>query len=122
MKQHCVIGGRLLSHSPSGILRTAEAIARSHHERWDGSGYPEGLCGEDIPESARLVAVLDAFDALTTDRPYRRALSNEEALHVLQQGRGTQFEPRVLDAFLESFQAMAAIQRECAEGGSGSGP
>jgi putative two-component system response regulator len=77
----------------------AATIARSHHERWDGTGYPDGLAGEEIPIAARIVAVADVYDALVTNRPYRDALSETEAIHEIDSGKGTQFDPRVVEAF-----------------------
>lgn len=83
---------------------------RHHHERWDGTGYPDGLAGEAIPLGARIIAVADAFDAMTSDRPYRQALSHEVAIEELWRGRGSQFDERVVDAFLAS-QSVAAPAR-----------
>lgn len=100
MKAHPTIGAQLLSGGGSELLQMAEKIARSHHERWDGKGYPDGLAGEDIPLAARIVSVVDAFDAMTNDRPYRSALSEQEALDAIRAGRGTQFCPRVANAFI----------------------
>jgi len=76
-------------------------IPSFHHERWDGSGYPRGLRGEEIPLAARIFAVIDTWDAVLSDRPYRRALPVEEARRILQEGKGTQFDPRVVDVFLK---------------------
>ena len=76
-------------------------IIRHHHERWDGSGYPDGLVGEAIPLGARIIAVADVYDAMTSDRPYRRALSHEVAVSELVRGSGTQFDATVVEAFLE---------------------
>jgi len=81
-------------------MRMAEEIALSHHEWWNGAGYPQGLRGEAIPLSARIVAVADVFDALAHDRPYRPALSQERALEHIERGKGTHFEPAVVAAFL----------------------
>lgn len=78
----------------------AEEIALTHHERWDGHGYSPGLGGEDIPLPSRILAVADTFDAMTHDRPYRRALSVDTALEEIARQRGTQFDPRVVDAFM----------------------
>lgn len=112
MKRHSAIGADLLSGSSSDILQAAETVARFHHERWDGKGYPEGLSDDEIPLSARVVAVVEVFDALTSDRPYREAVPHDEALAVMQEERGAQFDPKILDAFVESFDEMAAIRRE----------
>jgi HD-GYP domain-containing protein (c-di-GMP phosphodiesterase class II) len=83
------------------FVQTAYHIARYHHERWDGKGYPEGLVGETIPLEARIMAVADVYDALVSERVYKKALPKEEALRIMKEGRGTQFDPDVLDAFLE---------------------
>ena len=99
VKKHAKLGGDLLAEANSPLLWLAEQVARYHHERWDGTGY-EGLKGEEIPMAARVVAVADAFDALTHDRPYRKALSVEAAIQEIKDERGHQFDPRVVDAFL----------------------
>lgn len=97
MKQHSEIGARIAS-SVAELRHIPDAIIR-HHERWDGKGYPDGITGEDIPLFCRIVAIADAFDAMTNDRPYRRALSYEEALGELQQNAGTQFDSELIDRF-----------------------
>lgn len=106
MKRHTVIGAHLLTGGQSELVRLAETIARSHHERWDGTGYPEGLEAEAIPLAGRIVAVADAFDAMTHVRPYRSALSLEEALSEILQGRGGQFAPEVADAMLSHTEEL----------------
>lgn len=103
MKQHAEIGARILSGSRSKLLQMAETIALSHHERWDGRGYPHGLAGDDIPLIGRIVAVADVFDALTHARPYKTAWTYEAALAELRAQRGAQFDPRVVDAALRVF-------------------
>jgi putative two-component system response regulator len=103
VKTHTTLGARLLSESGSRVLQMASVIAAAHHERWDGTGYPAGLAGEDIPLAARVVAVADVFDALTHDRPYKSLWPVEQAISEIQQGAGTQFDPRVVDAFLETL-------------------
>jgi putative two-component system response regulator len=100
LKRHTVIGAEILSGSLSPLLRLAEAIALTHHERWDGRGYPYGLEGEQIPLAGRIVAVADAFDALTHDRPYKPAWTIEQAVEEIARQRGRQFDGRVVDAFL----------------------
>ena len=99
MKSHTTLAYELLSGIP--FLRSAIDIPYAHHERWDGTGYPRGLKGEEIPIGARLFAVVDVYDALTSDRPYRRAWSREKALAYIRDNAGTHFDPRVVDAFLE---------------------
>lgn len=100
VKAHTVIGARILSGSRFDILRLAEQIALSHHERWDGNGYPQGLSRDRIPMPGRVVAVADVFDALTHARPYKPAWSWDEAVAEIESQRGRQFDPRVVDAFL----------------------
>jgi response regulator RpfG family c-di-GMP phosphodiesterase len=94
-----VLGARVLAHGASDLLETAEAIARHHHERWDGGGYPEGLAGEAIPIAARLVHVADVFDILVHERPYKESWTVEAAAEEIRRGAGTQFDPEVVRAF-----------------------
>ena len=100
MQRHTIIGFDLLSDTASPELRLAADIALCHHERWDGDGYPHGLRGFDIPLGARVVAVADVFDALTHDRPYKKAWPVAAALEHLADARWTHFDPVVVDAFL----------------------
>jgi putative two-component system response regulator len=100
MKAHTTMGAKLLSRARYPLLQMAEAIALSHHERWDGSGYPQGLEGESIPLPARIVAVADAFDAMTHARPYQPARAAEDALAEIERCAGAQFDPRCVEAFL----------------------
>lgn len=99
MRMHPAIGARIVE--PIRFLADAVEIVRSHHERWDGRGYPSRLAGEEIPAAARVFAVVDSFDAMTSDRPYRRALPLERAVDEIREGAGTQFDPTVVIAFLE---------------------
>ncbi len=121
VKAHTVIGARILSGSRFDILRLAEQVALSHHERWDGKGYPQGLSRDRIPLPGRIVAVADVFDALTHARPYKPAWPWEEAVAEVEAQRGRQFDPQVVDAFLklvargELRQALADIEDEKAE-------
>jgi HD domain len=109
MREHPAIGLRILEGVPH--MDVVRAVVYSHHERWDGAGYPEGLKGEHIPLAARVFAAVDAFDAITTDRPYRAAVSLEEALHRLRGQRGTQFAPDAVEAIhLVERGRLAAIQ------------
>jgi HD-GYP domain-containing protein (c-di-GMP phosphodiesterase class II) len=123
MKSHTEIGHKILSRSHRPLMKVAANIARQHHERWDGRGYPDGLSGEDIHIHGRLVAVVDVFDALTSDRCYRPAMRLDEALKIMADGRGTQFDPRLLDLFfanMDEFSQLmernfnAAVMREVA--------
>lgn len=99
MQDHCWVGARLLSGSPHPLLREARKIALSHHERWDGTGYPQGLAGDDIPLCARITAVADTYDSVTQMRSYRGVQDHESAVEIVSEGRGTQFDPEVVDAF-----------------------
>jgi putative nucleotidyltransferase with HDIG domain len=100
MKTHTTKGAKIIEHIPD--LRQALPIVRSHHERWDGHGYPDGLKGEDIPRLARIVAVANAFDAMVFDSPYRRALPVEIAFAEIEKQRAGQFDPDVVTAFLQA--------------------
>jgi HD-GYP domain-containing protein (c-di-GMP phosphodiesterase class II) len=99
VKTHAVLGARVLADSGSELLGVAEQIARSHHERWDGDGYPDGLAGDAIPLVARIVGVADVFDVLVHERPYKEAWTVEDAAHEIRSGAGTQFDPDVVAAF-----------------------
>jgi hypothetical protein len=99
VKSHAVLGARVLAEGDSELLRVAEQIARSHHERWDGEGYPDGLAGDAIPLVARLVGGADVFDVLVHERPYKEAWTVEEAANEIRTGAGTQFDPEVVGAF-----------------------
>jgi len=99
MRAHTAIGAQILSGSEFEILQTAERIAASHHERWDGGGYPRGLAGEQIPLAGRLVALADVFDALVHERPYKPAWPLEQAIEEILSLRGTHFDPDVVAAF-----------------------
>ena len=101
MKSHTLIGSRILSGGRSDLLRMAEEIALSHHERWDGRGYPFGLSGEAVPLTGRIVALADVFDALTQDRPYKQAWTSQEALAEIKGLAGTHFDPALVDLALE---------------------
>jgi len=102
VRAHPEIGARMVSLD--GALQAALPAVLYHHERWDGAGYPTGKAGEEIPLEARVLAVADAFDAMTSDRPYRRALSRAEALAEVERCAGTQFDPQIARVFLELFE------------------
>jgi putative two-component system response regulator len=105
MEKHAKIGHDILAGSELDLLELAATIAATHHERVDGTGYPLGLEGDEIPLEGRIVAVVDVYDALTSDRPYRGALDHAEAVSLLREGRGLQFDPLVVDAFLDAIGA-----------------
>ncbi len=111
MRQHPRIGHELLSDSQNRFIQTGAMIALRHHERYDGTGYPDGLAGEAIPIEARIVAVADVFDALLSPRPYKPAWSIDEALEYLQAQRGRHFDPRCVDALLASRERLQEICR-----------
>ena len=112
MKTHTVIGASILRNSDSDMMQLAEEIARSHHEWWNGSGYPDGLCAKAIPPAARIVAIVDVYDALTHDRVYRPALPESEALSMIKQGRYTHFDPELLDMFLSALPAIRELAQD----------
>ena len=112
MKKHTTIGGQLLGSSNACLLQMAKEIALSHHEKWDGSGYPAGLAGEAIPESGRIVALADVYDALVMDRVYRPAIPEPEALSMMTSNRGTHFDPRIFDRFVALLPKIRRIKQE----------
>lgn len=113
MERHTVIGHEILANSESDLLRIAATIALTHHERYDGTGYPRGLTGEEIPLEGRITAVADVFDALLSDRCYRPALAVDDAVAVFREGRGTHFDPRIVDVLLDHLDETLTL-RECA--------
>jgi len=106
MKQHPQIGADILDNSSSSLIQLAHSVALYHHEKWDGSGYPRGLKGEDIPIEARIVAVADVFDALTNKRPYKEAWSVEDTLKEIKEQSGRHFDPEVVDALSTSLDEI----------------
>jgi putative two-component system response regulator len=114
MQRHTEMGARILHGSPSEVLQVGEEIALSHHEKWDGSGYPLGLSGDGIPLAGRICTVADVFDALTSDRRYRDALPNSAVYDMLQKLRGSHFDPPIVDAFLAHRDDIELIQRDAA--------
>jgi putative two-component system response regulator len=109
MQTHTVIGANILRGSEAPLLQLAEVIALSHHERWDGTGYPHRTAGEDIPLAGRIVAVADAFDALTNDRPYRKAQTIDAGMREINRHRGTQFDPQIVDALEQALLAEVEV-------------
>lgn len=118
IKKHPVIGAEILGGSNIPLLQLASSIALSHHEKWDGTGYPYGLAGRAIPEVARIVAIVDVYDALSYDRVYRKAFAEDEVMDIMDSGRGSHFDPDLFDCFLK---VLPAFRREKAimEAGKG---
>jgi len=99
MRRHCEIGYRIARSTPE-LAHIADYIL-THHERWDGKGYPQGLAGKQIPLLSRILAVADSYDAMVNDRYYRKALSQETAINEIKKGSGTQFDPEIVEIFLK---------------------
>ncbi|MCU1717686.1 two-component system response regulator [Pseudomonas sp. 5P_3.1_Bac2] len=115
MSQHPVIGARIIGQHPSGLLKLAASIALNHHEKWDGSGYPNGLSGEQIPHAARIVAIADVYDALTSTRPYKRAWSVDEALALIRRESGKHFDPQLVELFITCMPTIIEVQNQWAD-------
>ena len=111
MRSHTIIGAKILEKSSSDIVQLAEVIALTHHEKWDGSGYPVGLKEKEIPLPGRIVAVSDVFDALQSIRPYKKAFPIDETLAIMTAGRGVHFDPEVLDVFFSLLDRILEIQK-----------
>lgn len=112
MRSHAYIGYKILSKSQTPLFNMAADIALHHHERWDGTGYPKQLVAEQIPESARIVAIADVFDALTMKRPYKQSWPVEDAFDYIEQHAGSHFEPRLVDCFLSIKAEILAIKQQ----------
>jgi putative two-component system response regulator len=117
IKKHTTIGAELLSGSDISLLSMAKDIALSHQEKWDGSGYPHGLKGEAIPESARIVAIIDVYDALVHKRIYRPPLPEEEAMRIITNDKGIHFDPRIFDAFIRVLPKLRQVRMEVQDEG-----
>ncbi len=123
MKKHTIYGDNIIESILKGVVdedyyAMAKDVSRHHHERWDGRGYPDGLSGEAIPLSARVMAVADVFDALVTPRPYKPAFPTEEAFKILQESSGTQFDPRCIEAFMDNKDFVLKIFEELSDDGT----
>jgi putative two-component system response regulator len=115
MKTHAAIGGKLLEGDDSALMRIAREIALTHHEKWDGSGYPGGLTGEAIPQSGRIAALADVFDALTSVRPYKKAWTIEAAVGYIEENSGKHFDPELVAVFPRELPGIVAIRERFAE-------
>ncbi len=111
IKRHTTIGAEILSKSPSSLIQAGETIALNHHERWDGSGYPKGISGEQIPLAARFCALADVFDALTTPRPYKKEISMEDASRLVVGASGSLFDPQLTQVFEEEFSGLLRVKK-----------
>lgn len=109
MKTHTLIGYRILSTIDHPIFQLASTVALNHHENWDGSGYPNGLKGEEIPLEARIVSLIDVFDALLSDRVYRPAWKEEEVVKYIKENVGKKFDPKVVKVFFDSYEEIRKI-------------
>ena len=117
MRQHPEIGAGIIGEHDSDLLRLARSIALTHHERWDGTGYPNGLRGEEIPVEGRIVAIADVFDALTSVRPYKPAWSIDDAVELLRREKGGQFDPQLVELFLGCLPDILAVRERWADAG-----
>src|SRR5690606_20482391 len=115
MKRHAEIGAEIIGDDGSDLLKMAREVALYHHERWDGSGYPHGLRGEEIPLSARIAALADVFDALTSERPYKPAWTVEQAVDLIREQSGKQFDPNLVSAFLRCLPEILAVRERWLE-------
>jgi putative two-component system response regulator len=115
MRSHTTIGADIIGEHDSTLLKLARSVALSHHEKWDGSGYPNGLKGEEIPLAGRIVAIADVFDALTSERPYKKAWSVEEAVAHMNASSGTHFEPELIECFNQVLPEILEIKEQWAE-------
>ncbi len=112
MKKHTTFGASILEGASSSFLKLGREIALTHHERWDGSGYPNGLKGTDIPVAGRITALVDVFDALTSKRPYKPPFPVEQSFQIIREGRGSHFDPQVVDAFFAQREQILKIREE----------
>ncbi|NNF14090.1 MAG: response regulator [Gemmatimonadetes bacterium] len=112
MNTHTTIGGQILAGSTSPVIQMGERVALTHHERWNGEGYPHRIAKEEIPIEARICSVVDFFDALTMDRPYRKAVPNDEVVKMIASESGTSFDPSVVEIFMDVREEIEEIQRE----------
>ena len=115
MKQHTIIGARILSGSELPLLIAASDIAIAHHEHWNGQGYPRGISGMDIPKAARIVSILDVYDALVNERVYRKAMFDKDALKLIENGNNKQFNPDLYKVFISVLPELRDIRMQVPE-------
>ncbi|MCK4709337.1 MAG: HD domain-containing protein, partial [Gammaproteobacteria bacterium] len=115
MKTHTTIGGRLLEGDDSSLMHMAHEIALTHHERWDGKGYPAGLEGNSIPQTGRITALADVFDALTSERPYKKAWAVDAAVTLIRENSGKQFDPELVEVFTRELPGILKIHQQFSE-------
>ncbi|WP_028582039.1 HD-GYP domain-containing protein [Desulfogranum japonicum] len=115
MKSHCAIGADVIGFDDSDLLRLAREIALTHHEKWNGRGYPHGLIGDNIPLPGRIVAITDVFDALTSDRPYKKAWPTDSAVELLHKEAGEHFDPQLIPLFIQSLPEIIKVKERYAE-------
>lgn len=112
MKDHTIIGEDILANHPSQVIQLASRVARNHHEKWDGTGYPDKLHGENIPFECRIICVADVFDALTSNRPYKKAWPIEKAISTIEELSGKHFEPEIVKVFKKSIEEIIAVMQK----------
>ena len=112
MRSHCEIGAHIIGSDSSELLQMARVTAMTHHEKWNGSGYPNELKGEDIPRVGRIVAIADVFDALTSERPYKKAWSVEDAVALLEKEAGEHFDPKLVPLFINALPEVLKIKEQ----------
>ncbi len=115
MRKHSMIGASIIGKHDNELLETARIIALTHHEKWDGSGYPRGLKGEEIPIVGRIVGLCDVFDALTTKRPYKNAWPNDRAIAYIREQSGKHFDPYIVESFLRVLPQIFEVQETTLE-------
>lgn len=116
MKEHAAFGGVILDEeNPSPLMEMAKAVAITHHEKWDGSGYPNSLIAKEIPLVGRIIAIADVFDALTSKRPYKPAWTIERAIELIQNESGKHFDPELVDCFIDNMDEILAIKEKFSE-------
>jgi len=111
MKTHTTLGGKIIGEHPSSLLQMARQVALTHHEKWDGTGYPYGLVGEDIPLVSRIVMLADVFDALTSERPYKKAWAEELAIEEINKSSGSHFDPQLVAAFMKALPKILEARK-----------